>query len=36
VPESNTETLWQGLAAGTIDIVATDHASHAREEKEVG
>lgn len=36
VPEHNTEPLWAGLADGTIDIVATDHAPHTREEKELG
>ncbi|MDE0179360.1 MAG: dihydroorotase family protein, partial [Gammaproteobacteria bacterium] len=28
--------LWEGLRDGTIDIVATDHAPHTREEKEIG
>jgi dihydroorotase len=28
------EALWAGLADGTIDAVATDHAPHAVEEKE--
>lgn len=36
VPEKNTEPLWNALADGTIDIVATDHAPHTREEKEPG
>jgi dihydroorotase len=36
VPESNTEPLWSGLRDGTIDLVATDHAPHTREEKEPG
>jgi dihydroorotase len=36
VPEKNTEPLWQALADGTIDIIATDHAPHTREEKEPG
>lgn len=36
VPEHNTPALWEGLCDGTIDIVATDHAPHTREEKEVG
>jgi dihydroorotase len=36
VPESNIDALWEGLRDGTIDIVATDHAPHTREEKEVG
>lgn len=36
VPEKNVPGLWQGLREGTIDIVATDHAPHTREEKEIG
>lgn len=36
VPEKNVPGLWQGLKDGTIDIVATDHAPHLAEEKEVG
>ncbi len=36
VPESNDQALWDGINDGTIDIIATDHASHTREEKEVG
>lgn len=36
VPERNAPALWEGLRDGTIDIVATDHAPHTREEKEVG
>jgi len=30
---SNQEPLWAALMDGTIDMVATDHAPHAREEK---
>ena len=33
--EADRVALVQGLRAGTIDCVATDHAPHAREEKEV-
>ncbi len=33
--ESDRRTLIEGLRAGTIDCVATDHAPHARDEKEV-
>jgi dihydroorotase len=29
----NQEPLWAALADGTVDIIATDHAPHAREEK---
>jgi dihydroorotase len=36
VPEKNTEPLWKALNDGTIDIIATDHAPHTREEKEIG
>ena len=36
VPEKNLPGLWEGLNDGTIDIVATDHAPHTRDEKEVG
>ncbi len=36
VPEKNVPGLWEGLTDGTIDIVATDHAPHTREEKEIG
>ncbi len=36
VPEKNVPTLWGALNDGTIDIVATDHAPHTREEKEIG
>jgi len=36
VPEKNVPGLWDGLRDGTIDIVATDHAPHLREEKEIG
>jgi dihydroorotase len=33
--EADRQALIDGLRAGTIDCVATDHAPHAREEKEV-
>jgi dihydroorotase len=33
--EQDRQALVEGLRAGTIDCVATDHAPHAREEKEV-
>ena len=36
VPETNTDPLWAALNDGTIDLVATDHAPHTREEKEIG
>lgn len=36
VPEKNLPGLWEGVNDGTIDIIATDHAPHTREEKEIG
>src|SRR5690606_33636991 len=36
VPEKNVPSLWEGMNDGTIDVVATDHAPHTREEKEIG
>jgi dihydroorotase len=36
VPDKNLPGLWEGLNDGTIDIVATDHAPHLAEEKEIG
>ena len=30
---SDREAIWEGLADGTIDIIATDHAPHSLEEK---
>lgn len=36
VPEKNTPFLWEALNDGTIDILASDHAPHTREEKEIG
>lgn len=30
------EAVWQGLLDGTLDMIATDHAPHTREEKEPG
>lgn len=36
VPEKNTPYLWEALNDGTIDIFASDHAPHTREEKEIG
>ena len=32
----DTEAVWSAFADGTIDILATDHAPHTREEKEKG
>ena len=30
------EAVWKGLLEGTVDIIATDHAPHLKEEKEPG
>lgn len=32
--QSDRMALWNGLISGTVDMVATDHAPHTREEKE--
>ncbi len=34
--KEDTERLWEALACGEIDIVATDHAPHTKEEKNAG
>lgn len=36
VPEKHVPALWEALRDGTIDVIATDHAPHTREEKEIG
>lgn len=36
VPEKHTPHLWDALNDGTIDMVATDHAPHTHEEKQIG
>lgn len=36
VPDHHREALWEGLEEGIIDMIASDHAPHTREEKEVG
>ncbi|NIM45000.1 MAG: amidohydrolase family protein [Nitrososphaeria archaeon] len=36
VLKKDTPWIWRGVKDGTIDIIATDHAPHTREEKEVG
>lgn len=36
VPDDNRAAVWEGMRDGTIDIAASDHAPHTREEKEVG
>jgi dihydroorotase-like cyclic amidohydrolase len=36
VPDHHREAVWAALVDGTIDMLASDHAPHTREEKEVG
>ncbi len=36
VPPHHQEAVWRALADGSIDMVASDHAPHTREEKDVG
>lgn len=36
VPEHHQEAVWEALEDGTIEMLASDHAPHTREEKEVG
>ncbi|MPZ52683.1 MAG: amidohydrolase family protein [Acidimicrobiia bacterium] len=36
VPEHHQEAVWKAMQNGTIDMLASDHAPHTREEKEVG
>ncbi len=32
--KEDNDALWQGIADGTVDVVATDHAPHTRDEKQ--
>jgi dihydroorotase (multifunctional complex type) len=36
VPEHEGDATWQALADGTANVVATDHAPHTKQEKEMG
>jgi dihydroorotase len=36
VPDDAREAVWDGVRDGTIDVCASDHAPHLREEKELG
>lgn len=36
VPEHHQEAVWAALREGGIDMLASDHAPHTREEKEIG
>lgn len=33
---ADSETLWEGLRSGVVDMVASDHAPHAKADKDVG
>ncbi len=36
VPDHHQEAVWNALESGSIDMLASDHAPHTREEKEIG
>lgn len=36
VPDHHRDALWEAMEAGVIDMLASDHAPHTREEKELG
>jgi dihydroorotase (multifunctional complex type) len=36
VPDHHREALWVALEEGVVDMLASDHAPHTREEKEIG
>ena len=36
VPEDHADALWDATIDGGVDVIATDHSPHTREEKEVG
>ena len=36
VPDHHREALWAAMEAGVVDMLASDHAPHTREEKELG
>ena len=36
VPPNNAEATWKAVLDGTVDVIATDHAPHLKEEKEPG
>lgn len=36
VPEHHQAAVWKALESGSIDLLASDHAPHTREEKEIG
>lgn len=36
IPKEEGEATWQRLVDGTADVIATDHAPHTKQEKEIG
>lgn len=36
VPDHHREALWEAMESGTVEMLASDHAPHTREEKELG
>ena len=36
IPDDARAAVWEGLNDGTIDLIASDHAPHTREEKDIG
>jgi dihydroorotase (multifunctional complex type) len=36
VPEPHADAIWSAIDGGGVDVIATDHAPHTREEKEQG
>jgi dihydroorotase len=36
VPEEDAEYTWRAVMSGEVDVIASDHAPHTKEEKEVG
>jgi dihydroorotase (multifunctional complex type) len=36
VPDHHREAVWKAMADGTVDMLASDHAPHTREEKDIG
>ncbi|MGF1664912.1 MAG: dihydroorotase family protein [Acidimicrobiia bacterium] len=36
VPDHHREALWEALQSGAVEMIASDHAPHTREEKELG
>jgi dihydroorotase-like cyclic amidohydrolase len=36
IPEKHAKATWEATLDGTVDVIATDHSPHTKEEKEVG